>query len=117
MKTDSNARFLRRPRIILILAIFAVIGTGDLALWYWAEEPGSDRATLPLPRADVPIPGVPVTGRPDVPIYAIGLGTVQASFTIGINSQLDDIVLTDGRVLVNARARILPSSARTEAAK
>jgi hypothetical protein len=69
VKTDSNARFLRRPRIILILAIFAV------------------------------------------------LGTVQASFTIGINSQLDDIVLTDGRVLVNARARILPSSARTEAAK
>ena len=121
VRTDSNARFLRRPRIILILTIFAVIGTSDFTLWYWAEEPGGARATLPIPGAGAAIPvRVAVTGRPDVPIFAIGLGTVHASFTDGINSQLDRIVqdvLTDGQLLVNVRARILPSSAWTGAAK
>jgi hypothetical protein len=121
VRTDSNARFLRRPRIILILTIFAVIGISDFALWYWAEEPASACATLPIPRAGAAIPvGVAVTTHPDVPIYAIGVGIVQASFNIGINSQLDGIVqdvLTDGQLLVNAPARILPSLARTEVAK
>jgi multidrug efflux pump subunit AcrA (membrane-fusion protein) len=118
VRTDSNARFLRRPRIILKLTIFAVIGTSDFALWFRAEEPAGASATLPLPCAGAAIPGrVANAGHPDVPIYAIGLGTVQASFTVGINSQLDGIVqdaLTDGELLVNAQVGILPSSASTE---
>ena len=32
---------------------------------------------------------VAVVGRQDVPIYLTGLGTVQASFTVGIHSQVD----------------------------
>ena len=121
MRTDSNARFLRRPHIILVLTIFAIIGISDFAPWYGAEEPGGARATLIIPRAGAIIPvRIAVIGRPDLPIYAIGFGTVEASFTIGINPQLDGIVqdvLTNRRLLVNAPARILPSSARTEAAK
>jgi hypothetical protein len=121
VRTDSNARFLRRPRIILILTIFAVIGVSDFALWYWAEEPSGAHATLPIPRAGAGISGrVAVTGRPDLPIYAIGFGTVQDSFTIGVNPPLEGIVqdvLTNGQLLVNGPTRILPSSARTEAAK
>ena len=121
VRTDSTARFLRRPHIILILTIFAVIGISDFALWYGAEEPGSARATLPIPRAGAAIPArVAVSGRPGLPIYAVGFGTVQASFNIGIDSQLDGIVqgmLPDGQLLVYAPARILTPSGRTEAAK
>jgi hypothetical protein len=72
-----------------------VIGGSDFALWHWAAEPGGARATLPIPRAGAAIQvRVAVTRRPDLPVYAIGLGTAhyQASFTIGINSQFDGIV-------------------------
>jgi hypothetical protein len=121
VRSDSNTRFLRRPRIILILTIFAVIGISDFALWYWAEEPAGARTALPIPRARAAVPvRVTISLRPDLPIYAIGFGAAQASFTIGINSQLDGIVqdvLTNGQLLVNTPARILPSSGRTEAAK
>jgi hypothetical protein len=119
VRSNSNTRFLRRPRIILILTIFAVIGLSDFALWYWVEEPASARTTLPIPRAGAAVSvRVTISERPDLPIYAIG--AAQASFTIGINSQLDGIVqdvLTNGQLLVNTPARILSSSARTEAAK
>jgi hypothetical protein len=119
VRSDSNSRFLRRPRIILILTIFAVVGISDFALWYWVEEPASARTTLPIPRAGAAVPvRVTTSERPDLPIYAID--AAQASFTIRINSQLDGIVqdvLTNGQLLVNAPTRILPSSARTEAAK
>jgi hypothetical protein len=118
VRSDSNTGFLRRPRIILILTIFAVIGISDFALWYWVEF-ASARTTLPIPRAGAAVPvRVTISERPDLPIYAIG--AAQASFTIGINSQLDGIVqdvLTNGQLLVNTPARILSSSARTEAAK
>jgi hypothetical protein len=121
VRTDSNARFLRRPRIILNLTIFAVIGTSDFGWWFRAEEPAGASATLPLPCAGPAIPGrVANAGRPDASIYAIGFGAVHASFTTGINSRLDGIVqgvLTNGQLLANAQARILPSSAWTEAAK
>ena len=121
MRTASNTRFLRRPRVILILPIFAVIGISDFALGYRAEKPGGARVTLPIPHAEAAVAvRVAVTGRPDVTVYAIAFGRVQAPFTIGINSKLDGIVqdvLTDGQLLVNVRPGILPSSARTESAK
>jgi hypothetical protein len=117
VRTASNTRFLRRPRIILILTIFAVIGISDFALGYWAEKPGGARVTLPIPHAEAAVAvRVAVTGCPDVTVYAIGFGTVQASFTIGLNGIAQD-VLTDRQLLVNVRPGILPSSARTEAAK
>jgi hypothetical protein len=121
VRIDSNARFFRRPRIILKLTIFAVIGTTDFALCYWAEEPGGVSAILPLPCAGGGIAvRVAVAGPPDASISANWLTTVQASFSVGINSQLDGIVqdvLTDGELLVNTRAGILRSSTWPEATK
>jgi hypothetical protein len=121
VRTDSKARFFRRPRIILKPTIFAVIGTTDFALCYWAQEPGGVSAILPLPCAGGGIAvRVAVTGPPDASICANWLTTVQASFAVGINSQLDGIVrdeLTDGELLVNTQAGILQSSAWPEATK
>ena len=48
----------------------------------------------------VPV-SVGVASRRDVPIYLTGLGTVQASFTVGIHSQVDgklqDVLFTEGQ--------------------
>jgi multidrug efflux system membrane fusion protein len=48
----------------------------------------------------VPV-SVAVVGRQDVPIYLNGLGTVQASFTVGIHSQVDgklqEVLFTEGQ--------------------
>jgi len=44
---------------------------------------------------------VAIVGRQDVPIYLNGLGTVQASFTVGIHSQVDgklqEVLFTEGQ--------------------
>jgi membrane fusion protein, multidrug efflux system len=44
---------------------------------------------------------VAIVGRQDVPIYLDGLGTVQASFTVGIHSQVDgklqEVLFTEGQ--------------------
>lgn len=51
-------------------------------------------------RAPVPV-GVVTPARKDVPVYAVGLGTVQASLTIGIHSQVDgkleEVLFTEGQ--------------------
>jgi membrane fusion protein, multidrug efflux system len=48
----------------------------------------------------VPV-SVAVVGRQDVPVYLTGLGTVQASFTVGIHSQVDgklqEVLFTEGQ--------------------
>jgi membrane fusion protein, multidrug efflux system len=48
----------------------------------------------------VPV-SVAIVGRQDVPIYLNGLGTVQASFTVGIHSQVDgklqEVLFTEGQ--------------------
>ncbi len=44
---------------------------------------------------------VAIVQRQDVPIYLTGLGTVQASFTVGIHSQVDgklqEVLFTEGQ--------------------
>jgi multidrug efflux system membrane fusion protein len=95
VRTDSNPRFWRRRRIVFVLIIFAVLGTGGLALRYWAGDARGVPPAVPgaRPAAAIPV-RVAVAGRQDFPIYVTGLGTVQASFTIGIHSQLDGIMQT-----------------------
>jgi multidrug efflux pump subunit AcrA (membrane-fusion protein) len=48
----------------------------------------------------VPV-SVAIVGRQDVPVYLTGLGTVQASFTVGIHSQVDgklqEVLFTEGQ--------------------
>ena len=54
----------------------------------------------PATRPAVPV-SVAIATRQDVPIYLTGLGTVQASFTVGIHSQVDgklqEVLFTEGQ--------------------
>jgi multidrug efflux system membrane fusion protein len=72
--------------VAVILAVFAL----GAAYWYWVPGPEPARAALPAARA-VPV-SIAIAARRDVPISVTGLGTVQASFTIAIHSQVDGIM-------------------------
>jgi membrane fusion protein, multidrug efflux system len=77
----------RSGRRVVVIAgfctVFAVLG---LVYWYWTQGP--DPAHAARPRAAVPV-SIATASRQDVPIYLIGLGTVQALFTVGIHAQVD----------------------------
>jgi len=90
-----------RPRVILVAAA-AIVAAGGGLYWYWTQGAGPARAALPAARTAAAVPvRVAIAGRQDVPIYATGLGTVQASFTIGIHSQLEgimqEVLFTEGQ--------------------
>ncbi len=102
MRTDSHARLSRRRSVIFILIILAIVGGSAFSWQYLTREPGSARAALPAARGPAAVPvRVATASRQDLPIYATGLGTVQASFTIGIHSQLDgimqEVLFTEGQ--------------------
>jgi membrane fusion protein, multidrug efflux system len=70
-------------------------------LSYWLRQgPTPAHATLAPVRSAVPV-SVAIVARQDVPIYLIGLGTVQASFTVGIHSQVDgklqEVLFSEGQ--------------------
>ena len=66
----------------------AALAGGGAAYWHWGmNSEGAQAARLPA-RAKVSV-SVAIVGRQDVPVYLSGLGTVQASFTVGIRSQVD----------------------------
>ena len=93
-----TARFRRRN--VLIAVVLTVFAAGGILYWYWAQGPDPSRAAVRPGRAAVPV-SVATAGRQDVPIYVTGLGTVQASFTIGIHSQVDgilnEVLFTEGQ--------------------
>jgi multidrug efflux system membrane fusion protein len=93
--TASSGR--RGVLIALSLAILAAAGGG---YWYWWQGPVPAHAARPPARAAVPVT-VALVGRQDMPIYLTGLGTVQASFTVGIHSQVDgklqEVLFTEGQ--------------------
>jgi membrane fusion protein, multidrug efflux system len=93
VSTDLSSRLARRRRIVLIIGFLVMLAAAAISWRYWAEEPGAARAALPAGRAAPAVPvRVAIASRQDLPIYATGLGTVSASFTIGIHSQLDGIM-------------------------
>src|SRR3546814_6999912 len=59
-----------------------------------------DRSTRSAGRPPAPV-SIAVATRQDVPIYLTGLGTVQASFTVSIRSQVDgklqEVLFTEGQ--------------------
>ena len=67
---------------------------------YWSQAGSEAFAAKPAARAVVPV-SVAVAARQDVPIYLSGLGTVAASFTVGIHSQVDgklqEVLFTEGQ--------------------
>ena len=99
MKAGKKARASRRLRIGTVLTCLAIVATGA-AYWYWPQGPSPTRAARPSARADVPV-SIAIVSRQDVPIYLTGLGTVQASFTVGIHSQVDgklqEVLFTEGQ--------------------
>jgi multidrug efflux system membrane fusion protein len=78
----------------------AILAAAAGGYWYWTQGPSPARAARPPARAAVPV-SVALVGRQDMPIYLTGLGTVQASYTVGIHSQVDgklqEVLFTEGQ--------------------
>ena len=94
--SDSAAVRRRRGFVIAVGLAILVVGGG----FYWLRQ-GSERAQAQrAPNRAVPVTVAAVTHQ-DVPIYLTGLGTVQATFTVGIHSQVDgkleQVLFTEGQ--------------------
>ena len=77
----------RRTLILVAVSLAALAGTGWFA-WHQFGGPSPARQSRPAARASVPVT-VAVAMRHDLPVYLTGLGTVQASYTVAIHSQVD----------------------------
>jgi multidrug efflux system membrane fusion protein len=82
------------------MVVVSALAVGGAAGWYLLQSSGPVRAARPTAVAKVPV-SVAVASRQNVPIYLSGLGTVQASYTIGIHSQVDgklvEVRFTEGQ--------------------
>src|SRR5262245_5639182 len=82
--------------------LFAIVGGALIApvlTLLGVVEPKATHAAVAA--SPTPVPVVTATAqRRDVPVYATGLGTVEASLTIGIHAQVDgimqDVLFTEG---------------------
>jgi membrane fusion protein, multidrug efflux system len=87
-------------RLFFIFALLAILAAGGALYWYGVQGPRPAHAARSPARPGVPV-SVAVVGRQDVPIYLTGLGTVQASYTVGIHSQVDgklqEVLFTEGQ--------------------
>jgi membrane fusion protein, multidrug efflux system len=72
------------PRRFLVISAI-VVALAGVAVWYELNraEPAVKATTAPVPVT------VAIASRGDLPIYLTGLGTVQASFTVGVRAQVD----------------------------
>jgi len=90
----------RGRRSALIVTCLAILAAGGAVYWYWMQGVEPARAARPTGPAAVPV-SIAVVGKQDMPIYFTGLGTVQASFTVGIHSQVDgkleEVRFTEGQ--------------------
>ena len=86
----------RRIRLHFAVVI-AVCGAGA---WYLHQGPEPVRAARSSASSPIPVTTATVTKR-DLPIYLTGLGSVQASFTVGIRPQVDGkleaVLFTEGQ--------------------
>src|SRR5215472_6474129 len=96
----GNSATSRGRRIVLIITCLATFAAGGAGYWYWGQASAGVNAARTPARAGVPVT-VAIVQRQDVPIYLSGLGTVQASFTVGIHSQVDgklqEVLFTEGQ--------------------
>jgi len=88
----------RRHRIVLFSVL--AIAVGGVGAWYAFQGPEPVRAARSGASAPVPVTVAAATKR-DMPIYLTGLGAVQASYTVGIRSQVDgkleEVLFTEGQ--------------------
>jgi membrane fusion protein, multidrug efflux system len=90
MPHPSSDKVARHSRpMLLILTLLLISGAVYYLYQTSATEPA--RAARPSARAAIPVT-VATAARRDVPVYATGLGSVQASFTIAIHSQVEGIM-------------------------
>jgi multidrug efflux system membrane fusion protein len=91
----------RRTRYIVggVVCIVALLA-GSSAIYKLRQGPDPAHAARGPVRPAVPV-SVAIAARQDVPVYLTGLGTVQATFTVGIHSQVDgklqDVLFTEGQ--------------------
>lgn len=91
----SDPRWRRKFLIAAVCA--AIVVAGGLIYWHWPRSPNPSESSRPSP---VPV-SIAVVSRQDVPVYLTGLGAVQASSTVAINSQVDgklqEVLFTEGQ--------------------
>ena len=87
-----------RKRLVAVCGLALVILASAVLLL--RQGPNSADAARSRARAAVPV-SVAAAALQDVPIYLSGLGTVQASFTVGIHAQVDgklqEVLFTEGQ--------------------
>ena len=97
MDTSRSGAVRQQRSVILIATSVVILAAGGAAYWYWL--PGPEAARRPVVRAPVPV-SIAVATRQDLPIYLTGIGSVQASFTVKINAQVDgklqEVLFTEG---------------------
>ena len=76
-----------RTLILIAVCLTALAGTGWLA-WHQLVAPAAKTESRPAARTSVPVT-IAVATRRDLPVHLTGLGTVQASYTVAIHSQVD----------------------------
>ena len=92
-------RSSRSRNAVIVIACIVLIAAG--AVLFWSRQgPDPAHAARAPARAAVPVSAAAAV-RQDMPIYLTGLGTVQASFTVGIHSQVDgklqEVLFTEGQ--------------------
>ena len=99
METSPTATGRKSRRIVLLIALLAILVTGGLGYWYRSQGPDPAHVAR-SGRGAVPV-SVATVSRQDVPIYLTGLGTVQAFFTVAIHAQVDgklqDVFFKEGQ--------------------
>jgi len=84
-RVDVTSRPTRRGRRFLVLVVAIALATGAASFVLWHRgKPAAHAATSPA----VPVTVSAVSQR-DVPIFLDSLGTVQASNTVAVHSQID----------------------------
>jgi len=97
-KPPKGRTVARRQRIVVFSVL--AIAVGGVGAWYALQGPEPVRAARSGASAPVPVTVAAATKR-DMPIYLTGLGAVQASYTVGIRSQVDgkleEVLFTEGQ--------------------
>ena len=101
MQVESRAREPRPWRHFVVgIACLTILGGGGWLAWQHFAAPAATPEPRSAARASVPVT-VAVAARRDLPVYLTGLGTVQASFTVAIHSQVDgklqEVNFTEGQ--------------------
>src|SRR5262252_9414754 len=99
MRRPSKEMSVGRGRRMLVYCA-VIIAAGSTGAWYLRQGPERVRAARSSTPAAIPVTIATATKR-DLPIYLTGLGSVQASFTVGIRPQVDGkletVLFTEGQ--------------------